>query len=173
MRKILGLAALCIILLSGCATAYQKNGFGAFTGGYSETQLGGNIFRVAFRGNGYTSSERSEDFCLLRCADLTLTNGFSYFVVIESSGATSLSTYTTPTQSYTTGSAQLSGNRVHGNTQTTTYGGQTFIITKPRNTNVILCFREKPDISGLLYDASFIESSIRGKYSMPDYGLKN
>ncbi len=49
--------------LSGCATSYQQRGF---AGGYSETQLAPDVFRVNFEGNGYTSSERAQDFALLR-----------------------------------------------------------------------------------------------------------
>ncbi len=66
--------------LSGCATSYQQKGF---TGGYSETQLAPDVFRVNFQGNGYTSSERAQDFALLRAAELSLERGFRYFALLD------------------------------------------------------------------------------------------
>jgi hypothetical protein len=152
---------LTALVLTGCATAYQRQGF---TGGYSETQLGENIFQVSFRGNGYTSRERASDFSLLRSAELTLERGFRYFVIVESEKDTKIDTYTTPTQSYTTGSAYGYGNYAYGTATTTTYGGHTYFLTKPRTTNTILCFKEKPDINGLVFDAEFVVKSIKQKY---------
>ncbi len=72
---------LTMALLSGCATAYQRE---SFTGGYSQTQLGDNIFQVSFKGNGCTSEDRASDYTLLRSAEITLENGFKYFTIVES-----------------------------------------------------------------------------------------
>ena len=155
--------ALATVLLGGCATTYQPN---SFTGGYSETQLGENIFQVSFRGNGYTSRERASDFSLLRSAEVALENGFRYFVIVESEKGSKVGAYTTPTTSYTTGSAYGSGNYAYGSATTTTYGGQTYFISKPRATNTILCFKEKPEINGLVFDAEFVAKSIRQKYNL-------
>ena len=65
-------------LFISCATMYQPQ---SVTGGYSETQLDKNMFRVRFNGNGYTSSARSSDFCLLRSAELCKENGYKYFII--------------------------------------------------------------------------------------------
>ena len=155
--------AIVAIVLSGCATPYQRVGF---TGGYSETQLGDNIFQVSFRGNGYTSRDRASDFALLRSAELALEHGFRYFVIIESKQGAKIETYTTPSTSYTTGSAYGYGNYAYGSATTTTYGGQTYFISKPRATNTILCFKERPEINGLVFDAEFVTKSIKKKYGM-------
>ena len=154
---------LTALMLAACATPYQRVGF---TGGYSETQLGENIFRVSFRGNAYTNRERAADFSLLCSAELTLERGFRYFVIVESEKDRKISTYTTPAQSYTTGSAYGYGNYAYGTATTTTYGGQTYFISKPRAANTILCFKEKPDIKGLVFDAEFVVKSIRQKYGI-------
>jgi hypothetical protein len=150
-------------LLAGCATAYQRDGL---AGGYTETQFGENIFQVSFRGNGYTRGERASDFALLRSAEVATENGFRYFIVVESGKDSSLSTYTTPTQSYTTGSAYGHGNMAYGSATTTTYGGQTYIIRKPSATNTIICFKEKPGITGLVFDAEFVKKSLKQKYGI-------
>ena len=152
---------LLILVLSACATPYQKVGFG---GGFSETQLSENVFRVSFVGNGYSRGERAEDFALLRCAELALEIGFSHFALADSKSATSTSTYTTPTTSYTTGNAYVSGSAVYGNASTNTYGGQTMFISKPSATNTVVMFKGKPDIQGIAFDARFIYDSIRKKY---------
>ena len=59
------------LVLSGCATAYQSN---SLTGGYTDTQLAPDVFRVSFSGNAFTSNDRVQDFALLRAAELTLAN---------------------------------------------------------------------------------------------------
>lgn len=161
MTKLLPLLILGA-LLSGCATSYQRG----LSRGYTETQLGENIFQVSFRGNGYTRGDRAADFALLRSAEVATANGFRYFVVAESAKDSSLSTYTTPTQSYTTGSATVYGGSANFSANTTTYGGQTFIIRKPSATNTIVCFKEKPAIAGLVFDAQFVTRSLREKYGI-------
>jgi len=121
-------------LLSGCATSYQGDGF---TGGYSETQLDENVFNVSFRGNEFTRRDRVADFTLLRSAELTLENGFNYFVVIDANSYTTTSTHTTPTTTNTTASAYSSGNSIYGGATSSTTGGQTYNISKPSESNTI------------------------------------
>jgi hypothetical protein len=50
-------------------------------GGYDELQLAPDIYRVSFRGNGYTRPDRVVDFTLLRAAEICLQNGAKQFVV--------------------------------------------------------------------------------------------
>jgi len=135
-------------LLTACATTYQPKGL---MGGYSEIQLGENIFKISFHGNGYTSAERAVDLCLLRSADVTLNAGFKYFVIVESGQTAKVGAFTTPTTTTTSGNATISGNTIYGNATTTTYSGQTYLVSKPSSTNMILCFKEKPDIQGLVF----------------------
>ncbi len=154
--RIIYLLSLALIL-SACATAYQREGA---TGGYTETQLDTNVFQVTFRGNGYTARQRAADFALLRSAELTLENGYNYFVIIDANQYSKSSSYTTPTTTY--GSATAYGNTAYGSA--TTYGGQTYHISKPRATNTIVCFKEKPE--GFSYNANFIEKSLKEKYQL-------
>ena len=149
------------LILVGCATTYHRVGL---TGGYSQTQLGENIFQVSFRGNAYTGRERASDFSLLRSAELALKHGFTHFIIIDSVQHTKQSIHTTPTTSRTTGSAYSSGHGAYGSATTTTYGGQTYLISKPRATNTIVCFKEKPEINAVVYDVKFVYTSIRNKY---------
>jgi hypothetical protein len=152
-----------IALLAGCATSYQSKGL---SGGFSETQLDKNVFRVTFKGNGHTQSERAEDFVLLRSAELTLKNGFTHFAIIDARQSSDYGAVTTPTQSYTTGSVTAYGNTAIGSAHTTTSGGQTLIIKKPSATNTIVCFNGKPDNGTFVYDAQFIYKSLTEKYGL-------
>jgi hypothetical protein len=150
------ISALLLVLI-GCATPYQSTGL---AGGYDEIQLSENMFKVSFRGNGYTGRARAEDFALLRSAEVAQNNGFTYFIIIEDKNYVDQSSYTTPTTTY--GKATVSGNTVSG--KTTTYGGDTYIISKPSSSNTILCFKEKPD--GISYNVNFIIPSIKNKYGI-------
>jgi hypothetical protein len=143
---------LLVVVLTGCATEYQRK---SFTGGYSETQLGENIFQVTFVANGYTSRERASDFSLLRSAEVAREHGFRYFVIVGAEKDSNVSIHTTPLTSYTTASGT-----------TTTYGGQTYFISKPQATNTVLYFKEKPDVNGILFDAEFVIKSISTKYKL-------
>lgn len=163
MTKMIG--GLTLALLSACATPYQHQGM---SGGFSETQLDENVFRVNFRGNGYTSAERAIDFTLLRSAELAREHSYHYFIIVQHSGGYSYSTYTTPTQSHTTGTATSYGNTTTVQTQTTTTGGQTHVIAKPSTSNTIVCFAKKPDsYEGMVYNADFIYRSLTQKYGIP------
>lgn len=162
MRAILAVAA--IVTVTGCATQYQSRGF---AGGYSETQLDENVFQVSFSGNGYTSRERAADFTLLRSADLAQQHGFGYFIIISKEDRTGYGTYSTPTTSHTTASATAYGNTAYGRATTTTYGGQTYMIEKPGLSNLIVCFKEKPEGQAMVYNARFIVNSLAAKYGIP------
>lgn len=151
------------IVLSGCATAYKRDGF---TGGFSETQLGENVWRVTFIGNGYTHKHRAEDFALLRSAELTLANGYTHFFLTDSNSSTQTSAFTTPSTSYTTGNAYRSGNYIHGSARTQTYGGQNIVVSRPSTTNAVVMFLGKPEIQGMVYDARFICSTLGKKYDV-------
>ena len=172
--KILPILLVLLVLFSGCATTYQSNGF---SGGYSETQLDENVFKVAFRGNGYTGRERVADFTLLRSAELAMQSGYKYFVIVDANSYTSSSTYTTPTTATTSvnantyGTANTYGNNTtynantYGTATTTVSGGQTYNISKPSSSNTIVCFKEKPT-TGFSYNAEFIFNNITKKYDI-------
>ena len=162
MKRIL-LAIGLASMFAGCATKYQDSGF---TGGFSETRLDENIWTVRFAGNAYTGRGRTTDFCMLRCAELCLENGYSHFVIASAGSETSTSTHSTPSTSYTTGNAYTSGNMTFGSATTTTYGGNTYTMSKPSNANTIVCFKEKPEGAGIAYSAQFVRESIRTKYKL-------
>lgn len=76
-RAIFGFVFSLSLVLVSC-TSYQSAGA---TGGFSETQLNATTYQVRFKGNGYTSKERTSQFLLRRAAELTLERGYRYFVI--------------------------------------------------------------------------------------------
>lgn len=54
-----------------------------WTGGFSDQDLGKNVWRVEFSGNGYTTPETAQCFWLYRCAELTLEKGFDGFEILS------------------------------------------------------------------------------------------
>lgn len=151
------------IAVGGCATGYQSKGL---TGGFTETQLDTNVWKINFVGNGYTSGERAEDFAMLRSAEIALVNGFTHFAFISSRTNIDTSSITTPTTSYTSASANINGNNIAGNATTRTYGGDTFSISKPSANNTVMMFKGKPNTNAMTYDANFICNSLGKKYEI-------
>ncbi len=85
MRSVITLSLflfLSLTVLCSCATtAYQP--YEAGIGGYKDSQLDNNTFRVSFGGNGRTSEETVFNYLMYRCAELTLKNDCDFFVLID------------------------------------------------------------------------------------------
>ncbi len=77
-RRALCVAAVAALVLSSCATSYRPD---TGHGGYAETALAADSYRVEFHGNRYTSRETAEQHLMRRCAELTLAAGYDGFVV--------------------------------------------------------------------------------------------
>ena len=73
-----------LLLLAACATATpygpasEGGGFG-----FSEQRIEDNRFRITFRGNSSTARETVENSLLYRAAELTVQQGFDYYIVVE------------------------------------------------------------------------------------------
>ena len=152
------------ISVSGCVTPYQSSGF---AGGFSETQLGPNMFKVRFKGNAYTSPEKAADYTLLRCAELTLAKGFHYFIILNEQSYSTTYKYRTPTHTSGSATATTSGGVTTASGKATSYGGQTIELAKPRSENLVQCFQEEPSGVLAVYDASFLQQSLRAAYGLP------
>src|ERR1700753_1116092 len=93
---IAGLAALALGGLSACETAtpYQPlNPSAASAGGFSETKVETDRWRVSFAGNSMTSRETVETYLLYRAAELTVARGFDWFQMAQRNTDRHTSTY--------------------------------------------------------------------------------
>ena len=86
MKRAVLAALASVALASGLAacatpTPYQPfNPADASAGGYRDARLDSNHWRVSFAGNSVTSRERVERYLLYHAADLTLGQGFEWFM---------------------------------------------------------------------------------------------
>lgn len=130
------------VILSSCATPYQSKGL---LGGFTETQISADTYRVGFGANAYTGEDVSYDYALLRCAEIGQKNGFSYFVLKDSDSIMR-----------TTG-ASHTGNL---------WGSSTHIQNKPRVFLTAQFFRSRPSTSETIYDCALIIRSVKQKHSL-------
>lgn len=101
LRRMTGIAALAAstALVSACATetTYRPaTGSGFYRSGYSDQQIEPNRFRVTFAGNTVTDRDVVERYLLFRAAELTLQNGFDYFVMADRDTDRQARVYSTP-----------------------------------------------------------------------------
>jgi len=103
-RKAAISAALAVAAgLSACATAtpYQPNIPGQqASGGFSETRIEADRFRVNFTGNSLTSRETVEGYLLYRAAELTVSEGYDYFLIADRQTDKQSRTYVEPDPFY-------------------------------------------------------------------------
>jgi hypothetical protein len=146
------LAAVCGLLfsLAGC-TPYRSYRIGGLNqglvrgGGYSDNQLAPDVFRIDFDGNAFTSWRRTQDFAMLRAADVVREHNFKYFAITSGgnnsyAGSTSIGpTYTQPSTGYP--------------------------LFNPVSALTIRCFNEKPE-GTYTFDAVYLQQALRKKYNI-------
>ena len=88
-KPLLRLATAVLIAgatLAACTTAtpYQPDVAGQHvSGGYSEERLAEGRYRVNFSGNSLTSRDRVEGYLLYRAAELTVRDGYDWFLIVD------------------------------------------------------------------------------------------
>src|SRR5689334_3716661 len=108
MAKKSAAAAVALILAAGLAacatpTPYQPRApgsSGASSGGYAESRIEGDRWRVSFTGNTLTSRETVESYLLYRAAELTLQQGFDGFTIVDRATDRHTRTYVDPDPLY-------------------------------------------------------------------------
>lgn len=154
---------ISLLILSGCASPYQKEGL---TGGYSDMRVRDNVFRVSFKGNRVTSEQRVIDLAHVRAAEVTLQNGYKYFIILDQGQFVPASPNTTPATANTSGMVNANNYGIFniGATNGTYAGGKAESFANLRITLTIACFAEKPQTGSLLYDAQQVLSNLGAAY---------
>lgn len=102
-KAVLAALASSTLLVSACATEtpYRPaKGYGFSRTGFSEQRIEPDRFLVTFAGNSVTERDTVERYLLFRAAELTLQQGYDYFVTTERETDRQTRTYTTPGLGY-------------------------------------------------------------------------
>jgi hypothetical protein len=157
------IAVIATFWLAGCATSYQPRGI---SGGYSDTRLGDNIFKISFEGNGYTGSGEADDMALMRASEVTIKNGFEYFYILSSSSRSNNFSFVMPSVATTTFNGSGYGNNFNGSAQTMYSGGQVISGSSPSVTLNIVCYKNKDSASMPVIEARTVWDQLSGKYKV-------
>lgn len=98
-KLVLAALASSVLMVAGCATetAYRPaTGHGFDRTGYSDRMIEPGRFLVSFAGNSVTSRDTVERYLFFRSAELTLQQGFDYFVMADRDTKLRSRTYSTP-----------------------------------------------------------------------------
>jgi hypothetical protein len=149
MKKYILLAASA--LLTACATPYGKYGI---LGGYTDSRIDENTFSISVDTNGFTNQQTTSMHALYRAAELTIENGFDFFVISNGANNSSSMAMAMPGASTSRTTVNAYGSTAYART-TTTYAPTTVVpIVFPNSTLVIKSFKgTKPEGVASAYDA--------------------
>ena len=135
---------LCMILVTSCATTYERAKSPTGTG-YYDTLLQQDMYEITFNGNSDTSVTTAQDYALLRAAETCLENGYKTFDIVNSNNNSK-----TETDAYTN-----YYGRYYANTTV-------FTSTYPKIMLIIKCSKE----NNLTFIAEEVSENLRKKYKM-------
>lgn len=135
---------LCMLLVTSCATTYERAKSPTGTG-YYDTLLQQGMYEVTFNGNSDTSPTTAQDFALLRAAETCLENGYKTFDIVNFNNNTK-----TETDAYT---------NYYGRYYAST---TVFTNTYPKIVLIIKCSKE----NNLTFIAEEIKLNLRKKHNI-------
>jgi len=159
------------VFVAACQTGYSELGL---FGGVSAQPIGGGVYRIAARGNEFTSETRIQDLVLLRAAETALQAGGRGFVVMGVEDRTEVSSWTAPTTvssfgSYS-GNASFYGNSAYGSgfgsSYTTITPGQTSVFVAPGQDVMVRITR---DVPAGAFDALAVYNAIGPRLGLEPY----
>jgi hypothetical protein len=159
-RKLLFAAAA--VMVSGCATSYQVDGF---TGGQAPKWRATDVLEVQASGNAFTKDSNLGEMTLLRAAESAIAANFRYFIEIGSQNSGRTETAYLPQTSSTTFSVYPGAGGLHGQSSTL-YGGGPVTFYKPGVNAVYRMFDELPADArpGQFHDAFEVYNRLGPKY---------
>ena len=104
-RLQLGMILTIATLLQSCAADYQPaQTYGGFpVSGYTDARIDANTAVVNFDGNRFTSPSTLRAYLLYRCAQVTIENGYDYFIIVSTNTSpTNIQVKTKDTNHYAT-----------------------------------------------------------------------
>lgn len=163
MKKIRKGAAVFCLLLYACATPYGKYGS---LGGYTDSRIDENTFSISVDNNGFTSHQTTSMHALYRAAELTVENGFDYFVLVGGANNSTSMAMVMPGTSTSSTTVNTYGSTAYARTTTNYAPTMVVPIVLPNATLVIKSFKgSKPGEVAEAYDARSVM-----KYLGPQIG---
>lgn len=159
------IVVVCLVLsLAACATPYGKYGL---LGGYTDSRIDENTFSISVDTNGFTSQQTTSMQALYRAAELTIENGFDFFVIVNDANNSTSMAMTMPGSSTSNTTVNSYGSTAYART-TTTYAPTAIMpLVFPNSTIIIKSFKgAKPDGVVNAYDAHAVM-----KYLGPQLGV--
>ena len=144
---------ILLATLTSCSSHYQRASQ-YYAEGFIDVRIGRDAFKVTYNGSPFTDLHTAVDFCLLRCAEITLERGFTYFRVTKDTAGISQYLVKNP-DVYGT----INGNPVKIS------GAYTEGIPRAVATNIIVCRNEVPAGEKDFMNAKQIKTYIREKHS--------
>ncbi|MEO5928449.1 MAG: hypothetical protein ABIR47_00830 [Candidatus Kapaibacterium sp.] len=133
-------------------------------GGYEDVQIDKNTHRVRYYGMGL-AQERAERYLIYRCAELTVAQGYDYFIIIDQ--ADDPQTESSVTNSTTSQSASGTGFSATGASVTSRSNVQTYTYYNPVKT--IKVFKgKKPEDNFKAYDGREVTATLAPKIEFRD-----
>jgi hypothetical protein len=148
---------LLLLFLNACAKPLQPDNYAARI---STEKLDQNNYIVSYRGSTLTDGDRAVDLTLLKSAEITLQNGFNYFVIVPTGESVKTAAYNSPENS----NGQIDNYLRDVGYEPTVVGANTYYHADPGAINTIVCFKERP--RGFAYAALFVKATLRHKYKL-------
>jgi hypothetical protein len=161
------------LFVSSCATPYEPldHHFG-----YSEKQVGNDVYEVSFVGNGNSSYQRVLDFAMLRAAEIALNHHAKSFVVLDVINRSSARSYLTAPQFYwtTAGGLYRGGPDLPPSAAVLDWNEHGYLVMEPAQEGiyyrpgVMLKVKLLPDPPGSYYpyDPAKVSEQLRRKYGI-------
>lgn len=158
------IAGLFSLVLVACATPYGKYGL---LGGFTDSRIDENTFSIAVDTNGFTSQQTTSMHALYRAAELTVENGFDYFVIVNGANNSASMAMAMPGGSTSNTTINAYGSSAYART-TNTYAPTIVVpVAFPNSTLMIKSFKgNKPDGASDAFDARAVM-----KYLGPQIGV--
>ena len=138
-----------LLVLAGCVTPLQPDNY---ENKFNVTQLAADQFLVDYSNWDIVADDSVVDFALLRSAEVTLQNGYHYFVMVDGESAADPASAEPPLP----------------DVEYVMHDGMRYRLAAPGADNRIICFRENPAVSG--YVALFVKASLRARYALDQTG---
>lgn len=157
--------AVCFILiccLSGCGAHHRHRGH---RGGYSDMALAHDIYKISFKGKFFTSRDKAQDYALIRCAEVTLREGYRYFIVMNANDYRDQINLRTPATINTYGSSTYSAGYGNFHAVSSINPGTVYEINKYESIILIKLLKSNKNYPFAFEAETILNNSLlRGKH---------